>query len=216
MNQEDSSRKQDGSTREQIESLIRSNEVVLFMKGNRQAPQCGFSATVIQILDTLTPEYATADVLSDPELREGIKTYSSWPTVPQLYLKGEFVGGCDIVQDLYGTGELHEMFGIELDPSVRPEITITSSAVDALREAVASARAEGRELHMAVDALYETTLAMAPRVASDIEVCANGVTLLLDPLSATRADGSTIDAVDTPRGGGFKIDNPNAQVDRPS
>ena len=180
------------------------------MKGNRSAPQCGFSATVIQILDALTPEYTTADVLADPALREGVKTYSSWPTVPQLYVKGEFVGGCDIIQELFGSGELHEMFGIEPDPNARPEITVTPSAADALRAAIAGAGADGRELHMSVDALYETTLAMAPRVAKDIEIRANGVVLLLDPLSAKRADGCTIDAVDTARGRGFKIDNPNA------
>jgi monothiol glutaredoxin len=208
---------QDDPTREKIESLIQSNPVVLFMKGDRLAPQCGFSATVIQILDTLTPEYATADVLSDPALREGIKAYSSWPTVPQLYLKGEFVGGCDIIQELFGSGELHGMFGIELNPDAQPEITITPSAAEALQEAVANARADagadGRELHMAVDALYQATLAMAPRAGNDIEVQGNGVTLLLDPLSATRADGTTIDAVDTPRGRGFKIDNPNSPAD---
>ena len=149
----------DDPTREQIESLIQSNDVVLFMKGDRQAPQCGFSATVIQILDTLTPEYATADVLSDPALREGIKAYSSWPTVPQLYLKGEFVGGCDIIQELYGSGELHGMFGIELNPNAQPKITITPLAAEGLREAVADAGADGRELHMTVDALYQSTWA---------------------------------------------------------
>ena len=98
----------DESTRAQIDSLVQSNDVVLFMKGNPAAPQCGFSATVIGILDTLTPEYATADVLSDPTLRDGIKTYSSWPTIPQLYVKGEFIGGCDIVQDLCASGEPRE------------------------------------------------------------------------------------------------------------
>ena len=200
----------DDATREQIDFLIRSNDVMLFMKGNRQTPQCGFSATVVQILDNLAPDYATADVLADATLREGIKVYSSWPTVPQLYVKGEFVGGCDIIQELYGSGELHGIFGIELDLDVQPEITITQSAADALREAVEGAGSDGRELHMAVDASYESTLAMAPRAPDAIEVHANGVTLLLDPLSAKRADGATIDAVKTPSGTGFKIDNPNA------
>jgi monothiol glutaredoxin len=204
----------DDATREQIDSLIQSNDVMLFMKGNRQMPQCGFSATVIQILNNLAPDYATADVLADATLREGIKVYSSWPTVPQLYVKGEFVGGCDIIQELYGSGELHGMFGIELDLEFQPDITITSSAADALRQVVAGAGSDGRELHMAVDAAYESTLAMAPRAPNAIEVHANGVTLLLDPLSAQRADGATIDAVETPRGTGFKIDNPNAPSSR--
>ena len=97
------------ATQQRIEQLISSNDVVLFMKGNRNAPQCGFSATVCGILDGLLPEYATLDVLSDPEVREGIKEYSKWPTVPQLYVRGEFVGGCDIVREMHETGELKKL-----------------------------------------------------------------------------------------------------------
>ena len=100
----------DEDARQQIDDLVHSHDVVLFMKGNRQAPQCGFSATVVQILDSLTPEYQTADVLSEPALRDGIKVYSSWPTIPQLYVKGEFVGGCDIVREMAETGELEQLF----------------------------------------------------------------------------------------------------------
>ncbi len=96
-------------TRSRIASTIGSDRVVLFMKGNRSVPQCGFSATLVQILDSLVPEYATVDVLADPEIREGIKEYSSWPTVPQLYVGGEFVGGCDIVRELFASGELEKL-----------------------------------------------------------------------------------------------------------
>ena len=96
------------STRARIDGLVKDHEVLLFMKGNRQRPQCGFSATVVQILDSLVPEYRTVDVLSDPEIREGIKEYSSWPTIPQLYLAGEFQGGCDIVVEMYESGELQQ------------------------------------------------------------------------------------------------------------
>ena len=78
------------------------------MKGDRHAPQCGFSATVIQILEELVPEYATVDVLSDPEIRNGIKEFSNWPTIPQLYVSGEFLGGCDIVREMYTNGELRD------------------------------------------------------------------------------------------------------------
>ncbi len=95
-------------TRSRIASTIGSDRVVLFMKGNRSVPQCGFSATLVQILDTLVPDYTTVDVLADPEVREGIKEYSSWPTVPQLYVSGEFVGGCDIVREMYQSGELQK------------------------------------------------------------------------------------------------------------
>ena len=96
---------------ERIESLVRSDRVVLFMKGTRRGPQCGFSAQVVQILDRLIPDYTTVDVLSDPGVREGIKVFSSWPTIPQLYVGGEFVGGCDIVKELLETGEILECSG---------------------------------------------------------------------------------------------------------
>ena len=93
-------------TRTKLDSLIASDRVVLFMKGDRAVPQCGFSARVVQILDSLLPSYTTVDVLRAPDVREGIKEYSSWPTIPQLYVDGEFLGGCDIVTELFQTGEL--------------------------------------------------------------------------------------------------------------
>ena len=93
-------------TRQRIDAAVASDKVVLFMKGTRQAPQCGFSATVVQILDDLVPDYRTVDVLADPEIRQGIKDYSSWPTIPQLYVDGEFLGGCYIVRELAVSGEL--------------------------------------------------------------------------------------------------------------
>ena len=93
-------------TRQRLDDLITSDRVVLFMKGNRGMPQCGFSAQVVQILDHLIPSYTTVDVLADPEIRNGVKEYSSWPTIPQLYVAGEFLGGCDIVTEMYQSGEL--------------------------------------------------------------------------------------------------------------
>ena len=93
-------------TKQRIESLIGSDKVVVFMKGNRGAPQCGFSAQVVQILDSQLPSYTTVDVLQDPEVRQGIKDFTNWPTIPQVYVNGEFVGGCDILTELYQSGEL--------------------------------------------------------------------------------------------------------------
>ncbi|CCB66856.1 MULTISPECIES: Grx4 family monothiol glutaredoxin [unclassified Hyphomicrobium] len=89
-----------------IKDLISASDVVLFMKGVPTAPQCGFSAAVVQILSKLDVPFASIDVLSDPEIREGIKVFSNWPTIPQLYVKGEFVGGCDIVREMFQAGEL--------------------------------------------------------------------------------------------------------------
>ena len=96
------------STRDRIDALVKGQPVVLFMKGSRQQPQCGFSAQVVRILDSLLPDYQTVDVLADREIREGVKEYSSWPTIPQLYLAGEFQGGCDIVTEMYQSGELQQ------------------------------------------------------------------------------------------------------------
>ena len=96
------------STRSRIDDLVKNHRVLLFMKGDRSIPQCGFSATVVQILDTLLPEYATVNVLEDPEIRDGVKEYSSWPTIPQLYVNGELQGGCDIIREMYETGELQQ------------------------------------------------------------------------------------------------------------
>ncbi|MBB5518856.1 Grx4 family monothiol glutaredoxin [Amphiplicatus metriothermophilus] len=90
----------------EIKAKIDANPVMLFMKGTPQFPQCGFSAAVVQILDYLGVEYGSANVLESPELRQGVKDYSDWPTIPQLYVKGEFVGGCDIVREMFENGEL--------------------------------------------------------------------------------------------------------------
>ena len=89
-----------------IDKAVKDHDVILFMKGTPEQPRCGFSSTVVQILDHLGVEYVGVDVLQDESLREGIKTYSDWPTIPQLYLKGEFVGGCDIVREMFQSGEL--------------------------------------------------------------------------------------------------------------
>lgn len=96
---------------DRIKTEIDTSDVVLFMKGTPVFPQCGFSATVVQALSNLGVKFSSVDVLQDPEVREGIKAFSNWPTVPQLYVKGEFVGGCDIVREMYETGELIEHLG---------------------------------------------------------------------------------------------------------
>ncbi|EKE09161.1 MAG: hypothetical protein ACD_16C00209G0008 [uncultured bacterium] len=95
-------------TFDQIKNDISSHDVVLYMKGNAQFPMCGFSATVVHVLNALGVNFKAIDVLQDNDLREGIKIFTNWPTLPQLYIKGEFVGGCDIVREMYETGELQK------------------------------------------------------------------------------------------------------------
>lgn len=96
------------SMNEFIDNEVKSNDIVLFMKGDPTFPQCGFSGQVVQILDYLGVDYKGINVLADDELRDTIKTYSNWPTIPQLYVKGEFVGGCDIVREMFQAGELKD------------------------------------------------------------------------------------------------------------
>src|SRR5271169_1386746 len=97
------------SAQDRIAKDVADNDVLLFMKGTPVFPQCGFSATVVQILSNLGVKYKAVDVLKDPEVRNGIKEFSNWPTIPQLYVKGEFVGGSDIVREMYESGELEQL-----------------------------------------------------------------------------------------------------------
>ncbi|GMH66762.1 hypothetical protein TrRE_jg10400 [Triparma retinervis] len=96
------------ATKERIDALVKGNPVLLFMKGNKLFPQCGFSNTAVQILTTYNIDFETVDVLSDEAIRQGVKDYSQWPTIPQLYVAGEFVGGCDIMIEEYQNGNLAE------------------------------------------------------------------------------------------------------------
>jgi monothiol glutaredoxin len=106
--------------RQVIDNEVKSNDVVLFMKGTPQFPMCGFSGQVVQILNYLGVAYKGVNVLDDPNIRQGIKDYSNWPTVPQLYVKGEFIGGCDIAREMFQAGELQQLLadkGIQLKQS---------------------------------------------------------------------------------------------------
>ena len=102
---------------ERIDALVNANAIVLFMKGTPLFPQCGFSSRAIAILDHLEAPYETVDVLADQEIRQGIKAYSDWPTIPQLYVKGEFVGGSDIMMEMFESGELKQLVAGEARPA---------------------------------------------------------------------------------------------------
>jgi monothiol glutaredoxin len=100
--------------KERLDSLVNQNKILVFMKGNKLMPQCGFSNNVVQILNTLGVPYETIDVLADSEIRQGIKEYSNWPTIPQVYINGEFVGGSDVMIELYQQGELQQIVEVAL------------------------------------------------------------------------------------------------------
>ena len=106
--------------REAIQDAIASNEVLLFMKGTPEAPRCGFSARTVATLEALGTPFAAVDILPDPRIRQELSALSNWPTIPQLFIKGELVGGCDIVVEMYETGELAEALGVE-QPAAEPE-----------------------------------------------------------------------------------------------
>jgi len=190
----------------QISEILAKSRVVLFMKGNRRMPQCGFSAQVVQILDKLVPSYETVDVLRSPELRDGIKEFSQWPTIPQLYVDGQFIGGCDIVREMNTSGELQKRLGAEVSEPKTPTITISEAAAKAFTARVADAG--GDSLRLQIDAQFQHELVFGPRAPDDIEVRTSGLTVLLDRSSAGRANGVSIDFIDG-SGGGFKITNPN-------
>ncbi|MBX3184240.1 MAG: Grx4 family monothiol glutaredoxin [Polyangiaceae bacterium] len=188
----------------QIKQLVEGSEVVVFMKGTRRMPQCGFSAQVVSILDSLLDDYQTINVLEDPALRQGIKDYSSWPTIPQVYLRGEFIGGCDIMRELHQTGELERQLGALAAPP-QPTVHITPGAEAALLGALES---DADRVRLEIDASYQHGLSIGPREPKDIEIEVGQLKLVLDSASARRADGVEIHFVKTPDGDAFRIDNP--------
>jgi len=192
-----------------IQEMVDANQVILFMKGSRRFPQCGFSARVVQLLDDLVDEYETVNVLADPAMRSGIKTFSDWPTIPQLYIKGEFVGGCDIVTEMYQTGELQKTLGVEVVPVEPPALVISDVAADKLKAALANE--PNALVRIEVNGQFQQNMGITEGVgAGDVTVEAAGLTFVFDRGSAKRANGLKIDFKEDMRGAGFVMDNPNA------
>jgi monothiol glutaredoxin len=198
----------DTPTRERIESLLKDHRVVLFMKGTRAQPMCGFSAAATNTLNELLPNYHTVNVLEDPEIREGIKQFGNWPTIPQLYVDGELIGGADIIRQMYGSGELHQLFGAAQPDRTPPEITITDKAAEAIRQGTANA--QGLALHLEIGPDHSAGFQLAPGNEHDIVVKANGIEVHFDPASAQRAKGIVIDWVSTMQGEGLSLKFPGA------
>ena len=199
----------DPTTRARIETMLKDHPVVLFMKGDRQQPMCGFSAAATNTLNELLPDYHTVNVLEDPEIREGIKAYGEWPTIPQLYVGGELVGGSDIIRQLYTSGELHQLFGVSAPDRTPPVITITDAAAEAIRQGTANA--QGVALHLEIGPDHSAGFQLAPAGEHDIVAHANGLEVHFDPASAQRAKGIVIDWVSTVQGEGLSLKFPGAQ-----
>ncbi|WP_242112459.1 Grx4 family monothiol glutaredoxin [Luteimonas aquatica] len=199
----------DPTVRARIDGLLQANRIVLFMKGEPRAPQCGFSAKAVAALGALEADYAHVDVLADPQIREGIKAYGDWPTIPQLYIDGELVGGSDIIEQMVNSGELHAALGLPPPDRTPPSITVTPAAAAMLRKAVEDAGA-GVVVRLEIDRAFRTRLQLAPEDAAALTAESEGVRLQIDLAGARRADGLRIDFVDDERGRGLAIDNPNA------
>lgn len=195
-------------TREKIENILKENHVVLFMKGTPKSPMCGFSSKTVGMLDSVIENYASVNVLDDEEIREGIKIYGDWPTIPQLYIEGELIGGCDIVTSMFNNTELHQMLGVEVPDRTPPEVSITDAAAEKIREAMAGH--EGIGLHFAIDAGFQSQFNLAPAEGHEIKVESNGITMLFDLASAQRARGAVIDWVESMQGAGLTIHLPDA------
>lgn len=196
------------AVRARIETLLSQNPVVLFMKGVPGAPQCGFSAKACSILDSVGVAFAGVNVLADPEIRDGIKVFGDWPTIPQLYVNGELVGGSDILAGLMESGELFGLLGVPEPDRTPPQIEITPLAADKIRAAMTDA--DGLVLHLSIGPRYESQFHLAPAEASDIVAQAQGLGVHFDLASAQRARGIVVDWVENVHGAGLSIRNPNA------
>lgn len=194
--------------KQRIDSIVSSDRVVLFMKGTRQAPQCGFSAATIGILDSLVPDYTTVNVLEDQDVREGIKQYSSWPTIPQLYVGGEFMGGCDVTRQMFNSGELQQALGLPPPDRTPPEILVSDEAAEVIKNALESQ--PGSAVHLSIDARWQHGFTLGPVEGHEIKAESGDVAIYMDVATAKKAKGLQLDMEDTLQGRGFKISNPNA------
>ena len=151
----------DPALRERIRRLLDGNRVVLFMKGDPVAPQCGFSARAVGALDGLGADYVHVDVLADPDIRDGIKAYGDWPTIPQLYIEGQLLGGADIIEQMAHTGELNVALGLPPPDRTPPAIRISPAAFEMLHESLRDA-GSGYTLKIDIDPRFNTRLQLAP------------------------------------------------------
>ena len=198
----------DTETRNRIETLLAEHPVVLFMKGDRRQPMCGFSASASAALNDLLPDYFTVNVLDDPEIREGIKAYGDWPTIPQLYVKGELIGGADIVRQMYASGELHQLLGVPPPDRSVPDIRLTEAAAAQIRQHLPPP--EEGVLHLSIDGQRQAGFSLAPAGAHDIVAESCGIALHMDPGTAQRARGVVIDWVKSMAGEGLALSFPGS------
>jgi len=195
-------------TQQTIESLVNNNTCVLFMKGNPKHPQCGFSSNTVNILqDLLDKDFATCNVLEDQNVREGIKEYGNWPTIPQLYIKGELVGGNDIVTEMYNTGELQTMLGLSQPKREAAKITISDKAKENITNGIDNIGSS--VLMLSIDGQFNTRFSIEEPKGYEIVSEIDDIKIYMDIGTAKRANGIEIDWVEDLQGAGLVIKNPN-------
>ena len=198
----------DNETRGIIDQVLSANKVVLFMKGTPQQPQCGFSATTVSTLEMLIPDFMSINVLEHPSIRDGIKEFANWPTIPQLYIDGELIGGSDIVTDMLQSGELADALGVDKPESDTPTIVIDNKGLEVMKKALDSQ--PGNALHLQINAGWSHTISLGPDKGSAVQATVGEIQIHMDPWSAARADGLKMTMEEDLTGTRFSFDNPNA------
>ena len=198
----------DNETRGIIDQLLSTNKVVLFMKGTPQQPQCGFSATTVSTLEMLIPDFMSVNVLEHPSIRDGIKEFANWPTIPQLYIDGELIGGSDIVTDMLQSGELADTLGVEKPEIATPVISIDAKGLEVMKKALDSQ--PGHVLHLQINAGWSHAISLGADKGSSVQVSVGDIQIHMDPWSAARADGLKMVMEEDLTGTRFAFDNPNA------
>jgi monothiol glutaredoxin len=195
-------------TKQIIEDLVNSNKCVLFMKGNPTHPQCGFSSNTVRILKDLVGDgFASFNVLEDQNIREGIKEYGNWPTIPQLYIDGELVGGNDIVSEMFNTGELQSMLDLPQPERKSAQISITAKAQENIK--TGTENIGNNVLMLSVDSQFNTRFSIEEPKGYEVVSEVDGIKIYMDIGTAKRADGIEIDWVEDLQGAGLVIKNPN-------
>ncbi len=194
--------------RDTISNLLDNNNVVLFMKGTPQMPQCGFSAKATGILNSLVDQYATFNVLEDMEVREGIKEFGQWPTIPQLYINKELIGGSDIITEMFNSGELHDVLGLDQPDRTPPSFSISQAAADMIRQSLPDTGPE--VLHFAIDDRWQGEFFLSPKTGHEIYAESAGIELHMDIVTAQKARDMHIDWIETMQGSGLSVDLPQA------
>ncbi|MFK8012254.1 MAG: Grx4 family monothiol glutaredoxin [Marinicellaceae bacterium] len=195
-------------TRQTIENLVNNNNCVLFMKGNPKQPQCGFSSNTVKILhDLVGDDFAYCNVLENQDIREGIKEYGNWPTIPQLYINKELVGGNDIITEMFNTGELQTLLDLPQPERKSATVTITPKAKENILSGIENIGSN--VLMLSIDSQFNTRFSIEEPKGYEIVSEIDEIKIYMDIGTAKRADGIEIDWVEDLNGAGLVIKNPN-------